>query len=79
MKTFKETRDFKSILGQDQIKKQLRSALIMDRNIMLVGPPGIGKTTLAKNVAEYGRLKYVERKSAHRYFVHKAGISSLGQ
>ena len=52
MKTFKETRDFKSILGQDQIKKQLRSALIMDRNIMLVGPPGIGKTTLAKNVAE---------------------------
>jgi len=52
MKTFKESRDFKSILGQDQIKKQLRSALIMDRNIMLVGPPGIGKTTLAKNVAE---------------------------
>ena len=44
--------DFDSILGQEKVKDQLKSALLMDRHIILVGQPGIGKTTLAKNVAE---------------------------
>ena len=43
--------DFNDILGQEQVKDQLKSALLMDRHIILVGQPGIGKTTLAKNVA----------------------------
>ncbi|MBU0614905.1 MAG: ATP-binding protein [Nanoarchaeota archaeon] len=44
--------DFTDILGQDKVKKDLKSALFMKRHVIIVGPPGIGKTTLARNVAK---------------------------
>src|SRR3989338_9032927 len=43
---------FTDILGQDEAKYQLKSALLTGRHVVIVGPPGIGKTTLAKNVAK---------------------------
>tara|TARA_Y100000034_G_scaffold44576_2_gene54761 strand:+ start:3050 stop:4084 length:1035 start_codon:yes stop_codon:yes gene_type:complete len=43
---------FQDILGQGNVKLQIRSALLSNRNIIVVGTPGIGKTTLAKSIAK---------------------------
>ncbi len=42
---------FPSILGSRRTKHELASALLTGRHVIIAGPPGIGKTTLAKNVS----------------------------
>ncbi|MBI4149526.1 MoxR family ATPase [Candidatus Woesearchaeota archaeon] len=50
-KALLENDPFPDILGQEHAKQQLKSALLVNRHVLILGAPGIGKTTLAKNVA----------------------------
>lgn len=52
LKEILKKKGFDDILGQEKAKEHLKSALLAGRHIAVFGPPGIGKTTLAKNVAK---------------------------
>jgi len=43
---------FTDIIGQESAKQGIKSAFLMNRHIIIEGAPGIGKTTLAKNIAK---------------------------
>lgn len=41
---------FSNIIGQKPTKDALKSAILMDRHVIIEGAPGIGKTTLVKSI-----------------------------
>ena len=44
---------FSNIIGQVPTKEALKSALLMDRHVIIEGAPGIGKTTLVKSIPQH--------------------------
>jgi MoxR-like ATPase len=66
---------FPDILGLQGTKEQLKSALLMGRHMLIMGPPGVGKTTLAKNVAKL--LPVVAGKKPEECFVRVQGSPDL--
>ena len=51
--------NFNKIIGHEDIKKQVKSALYARRPIIIVGPPGIGKTTMARELINILPIKEV--------------------
>jgi len=51
LESYKKNEFLKNIVGKEEIKKQIAKILMSGRHFILLGPAGIGKTTIAKEIA----------------------------
>ncbi len=52
MKKIIKPEELDKIIGQTTVKKQLISSVLVNHNVLIVGPPGTGKTTIAQNLSK---------------------------
>jgi Mg-chelatase subunit ChlI len=71
--------EFPGVLGQEDVKHQLKSAILMRRHVLIVGPPGIGKTTLVKSLADIlPKRKKVNKKTGKEEMVDSVFVRVQG-
>ena len=51
VKTIRECEDFSDVAGQETVKRALQIAAAASHNVLMIGPPGAGKTMMARRVA----------------------------
>ncbi len=68
-----EQRDMQDIIGQQQGKRALEIAAAGSHNLLLLGPPGTGKTMLAS------RLRDLLPSMTHQEAIETAAVASLTQ
>ncbi len=50
LEKYDESLDLKSVIGQEQVKRALEICAVGGHNLIMVGPPGSGKTMIAKSL-----------------------------
>ena len=77
VKTMRECEDFSDVAGQETVKRALQIAAAASHNVLMIGPPGAGKTMMARRVAGIlPAMTYEERLEVTKIYSIAGELSS---